>query len=104
MKRVIYIVALLFFIVSMAHAVRLPSKGKFKNITEFIGEVQEEDIWHSRDPKANRRASEDKYPWRGDANLWDMETTEMPLITIPEWCLLECPPLIMQDECEDYYT
>ena len=109
-KRVIYSVLLLFIIASSAYAIRLPGKGKFKDITEYIREVQEEDLWNSRDNTANRRASQDKKPWMMD-DLWDMETTwTPPAIPIAppiaplEWCLIECPPIIYGDDCEDWVT
>ena len=103
-KRIIYTILLLFIITSSAYAVRLPGKGKFKDITEYIREIQEEDLWNSRDPAANRKASEDKRPWV-DTDIFDMETTlDVPPVPVIEWCLITCPSVIFGDDCDDWVT
>ena len=117
--KIIIAFVLLFIIASTAYAIRLPGKGKFKDITEYIQEVQEEDVTNSRDNEAIRRASEDKKPWMSE-DVWDMETTwSFPSFSAPawptlsnitfsypsiEWCLIECPDVIFRDECEDWFT
>lgn len=74
MKKLLILLIFLSFNTVFA-APRLPGVTEFKDINSFMNQPQEEYSWSS---SPRRKASEDKKPWIGKGNLWNLEQTPYP--------------------------
>lgn len=69
------LLAIGFFIMlpSVSYSLMLPNIGEYKQLSEYMSQIQEENMANANDPNRTRKGSENKRPWQGET-LLEMET------------------------------
>ena len=92
MKKLILICVFLLMAVP-SYGLRVPNRGEYKNLREYMEEVQEEDLAKGRDPKRFRKAAYWKRPWVGKS-LWDMTTKPIDPAVKKDCPDFTCDPVV----------